>query len=178
MCMYSLLSSCRAILGINDKLLHHESIHNEVMILVSTALSLYSSKIRETAIKYAREGKTYAELMTSKFNLIIVVKRGSLFSLPVSDIGKIKEKMFLAANIFSIASSSSALISCIYGLFTKRERTWMDFYQLSMSLFMIVNVVTKPITLKGTFELEQVECLKRIHEELKVNIFLELSPWN
>ena len=147
------------------------------MILVSAFLSLYSSKIRETAIKYAREGKTYAELMASNFNLIIVVEIGSLFSLPVSDIGKIKEKMFLAANLFSIASSSDALISCIYGLFIKRERTWMDFYQLSMSLFMIVNVVTEPITLKGTFELEQIECLKRIHEALQVNIFLELSSW-
>lgn len=165
-------------MGIQDKLSHHESIHNEVLILVSMALSQYSSKIRETAIKYAREGKTYAELMAGTFNLIIVAKTGSLFSLPVSDIGKIKEKMFLAANIFSIASSSGALISCIYGLFTKRERTWMDFYQLSMSLFMIVNVVTKPITLKSTFELEQVECLKRIHDDLKVNNFFECFPWN
>lgn len=54
--------------GINDKLSHSESIRNEVMILISIALSQYSSKIRETAIKYAREGKTYAELMASKFN--------------------------------------------------------------------------------------------------------------
>jgi uncharacterized membrane protein len=73
------------------------------------------------------------------------------------------------SNIFTIASSSTALLSAIFDLATKKERTWHDYFQLSMSLFMFVNVVTKPITLKGAFESEQMKALNEMKQSLNVN---------
>lgn len=56
--------------------------------------------------------------------------------------------------------------------FKKRERSWMDYYQLSMGMFMFLNVVTKPITLKGVFESEQMAHLRRIEEKLEVTSWI------
>lgn len=79
--------------------------------------------------------------------------------------------MFAVTNIFTIVSTSITMISSIFDLINKRERTWLDYYQLSMGFFMLMNVVTKPVTLKKVFESEQMQHLKRIHDNLQVRVF-------
>jgi hypothetical protein len=80
--------------------------------------------------------------------------------------------MFAVTNVFTLLSSSSALISSIFDLMSKRERTWYDYYQLSMGLFMMVNVCTKPITIKGVFESEQMQYLSQMKKSLEVSSIL------
>jgi hypothetical protein len=82
--------------------------------------------------------------------------------------------LYTAATGFSVLSSIFALGSAIYDIFRKRERTWLDYYQVSMALFMFVNVVTKPITLKSVFESEQMKCLAEIDKSLQVIKFINL----
>ncbi|CAF1263281.1 unnamed protein product [Didymodactylos carnosus] len=130
--------------GIYDKTLHDESI---LLILISAGLSSYTDYLRTQAIKYARQGKTYAEVMEK--------------------ISKAHRTMFAVTNVFTILSSSSALISSIFDLMAKRERTWYDYYQLSMGLFMLVNVCTKPKTIKGVFESEQMQYLSQMKKSLE-----------
>ncbi|CAM4827068.1 unnamed protein product [Rotaria magnacalcarata] len=133
--------------SIHDKTQHDESIRTEVFVLISSALSTYSGILRTQAIKYAREGKTYAEVMEK--------------------IGKAQRAMFAVANVFTIVSSSGALISSIFDLMAKRERTWLDYYQFCMGLFMLVNVCTKPITIKGIFDSEQMQHLNEMKNSLE-----------
>ena len=158
-------------MGICDKTAHDESIRTEVFLLISSALSSYSGVLRMRAIRGAQTGQTYSEVMKSKFN----TNEQSHSNRPYSMLGiwKGQETMFAVANIFAIVSSASTLISAIYDLIGKRERTWLDYYQLSMGLFMLVNVSLKPITLRKVFETEQMQHLNRIQERLKVNISKE-----
>lgn len=80
--------------------------------------------------------------------------------------------MFTLSNILTLASSSASIVSAIFDLATKRERTWLDYFQFSMGLFMFLNVVTKPVTLKGVFESEQMKCLNEMKDSLKVSDLL------
>ena len=61
-----------------------------------------------------------------------------------------------------------AMATAFYQMLVKRERTWHDYFQLSMSLFMFLNVMTKPKTLKGVFESEQMKYLDAVKNSLKV----------
>jgi len=88
------------------------------------------------------------------------------------EISKAHRTMFAVTNVFTLLSSSSALISSIFDLMSKRERTWYDYYQLSMGLFMMVNVCTKPITIKGVFESEQMQYLSQMKKSLEVSSIL------
>jgi hypothetical protein len=73
---------------------------------------------------------------------------------------------------FTVVSSSAALFSSVLDLYAKKERSWLDYYHLSMSLFMLVNVVTKPITIKQLFDSTQLQHLKSLKDDLKVtNLF-------
>lgn len=65
-------------------------------------------------------------------------------------------------------SSAFALGSAIYDIVTKRERTWFDYYQVSMALFMFVNVIAKPKTVQSVFESEQMKHLTEIEKNLQV----------
>jgi hypothetical protein len=67
-----------------------------------------------------------------------------------------------------MASSSFAFISSVFDFMNKREHSWLDYYQFSMSIFMFFNVLTKPKTLRDVFESEQMQCLKEIKESLTV----------
>lgn len=69
--------------------------------------------------------------------------------------------------LFTFFSSASALVSALFELAKKRERTWLDYFQFSMSLFMFVNVVTKPITLKGLFEKEQMAAFNELKGQIE-----------
>ena len=86
--------------------------------------------------------------------------------------------MFTISNTLTILSSSAALLSGIFNLLTKRERTWLDYYQLCMSTFMLCNVLTKPITLKSVFESEQMQCLKQVKSDLKVSKIIYIYSHN
>lgn len=83
------------------------------------------------------------------------------------EIGRLKESFFKLVNFITIISSCSGILSSIYDLYHKRERTWQDYFQLSMSIFMLSNVLTKPKTLKGIFETEQLNHIKQLKESLK-----------
>ncbi|UJR11289.1 hypothetical protein I4U23_015470 [Adineta vaga] len=133
--------------SIYDKTSHDESIRTEMFILISAGLSNYTGYLRTQAIKYARQGKTYAEVMEK--------------------INKFHRVMFAVANVFTFLSSSSALLSSVFDLMTKRERTWYDYYQLSMGLFMFVNVCTKPRTIKAVCESEQMQYLSQMEKSLE-----------
>lgn len=77
--------------------------------------------------------------------------------------------LFKVSNLITILSSAAGIISSIYYLYHKRERTWQDYFQLSMSIFMLTNVLTKPMTLKGIFESEQMNHLEQLKKSLEVS---------
>ena len=86
--------------------------------------------------------------------------------------GKIHETLFNLANFITIMSSTASILSSIFDLYHKRERSWLDYFQLSMSIFMFTNVFTKPLTLKSFFESEQMKHLGQIKESLKVKALI------
>jgi hypothetical protein len=73
--------------------------------------------------------------------------------------------------MITFVSSSSALFSSFVELWNKKERTWLDYYQFCMALFMTVNVLTKPKTIQGVFESEQLQYLNQIKKNLDVSMF-------
>lgn len=76
--------------------------------------------------------------------------------------------MFTISNLFTIATSTLTVISSIFDLVAKKERSWLDYYQLCMGLFMFVNVFAKPITVKRLFETEQMAHLNHMKDKLNV----------
>jgi hypothetical protein len=72
-----------------------------------------------------------------------------------------------ASNIFAVGSSFFSVVSALVQLCQKREHSWRDYFQLSMSLFMFCNIVTKVRTLKNIFESEQMNFIKKMEEKLK-----------
>lgn len=88
--------------------------------------------------------------------------------LLLSEITKAQKRIFVAVKLITFASSASGLLSSLWDLVQKKERTWLDYYQFCMSLFTFANVLTTPWTIKGVFESEQMQCLKEIRDKLGV----------
>jgi hypothetical protein len=72
-------------------------------------------------------------------------------------------------NFLTIASSSSTTFSNLSELTSKRELKLFDYYLLSINLFMFVNIVTKPITLRALLNAEQLKVFKEFESSLDVS---------
>lgn len=53
--------------------------------------------------------------------------------------------------------SAFSVGTALYHLCSKKNRTWLDYYQACISMFFFANVVTKPYTLRQVFESEKIK---------------------
>jgi hypothetical protein len=65
-----------------------------------------------------------------------------------------------------VALSASSILTALWHLLTKKNRTWLDYYQLCISIFFFANVVTKPITLQAVFESENGKFIENFNRNV------------
>uniref|UniRef100_A0A914Y6M5 DUF4781 domain-containing protein n=1 Tax=Panagrolaimus superbus TaxID=310955 RepID=A0A914Y6M5_9BILA len=143
--IYSVGSSLHSI---SVKVNRDESIATEVLTLLSAFFSFYTQQVSQTMVAGAHAGKTYEEAI-----------KGLKYM-------RLQEKLFPYIKLITAFSSIAGLCTSFYQLWHKKERTIHDYFQFSVLLFMTANTLTKPITLKGIFESQQIKYLKNMKNEL------------
>ncbi|KAE9548231.1 hypothetical protein FO519_008556, partial [Halicephalobus sp. NKZ332] len=84
-----------------------------------------------------------------------------------------REWLLILTSALSLASQSmntyytNKIHQVIWNIMQKDNISMYDFFQLSVSTFMFVNVITKPKTMEGLFKKEQVKAVKNIMDSLK-----------
>uniref|UniRef100_A0AC35FYC6 DUF4781 domain-containing protein n=1 Tax=Panagrolaimus sp. PS1159 TaxID=55785 RepID=A0AC35FYC6_9BILA len=147
---YSVISSGISICNkLNDSGNNDESIRTEIFTIATAVLSAYTQRLSSVMAVGAKQGKTLADT--------------------INGLTKLEQKIFPLLNyikLITMFSGVTGLCSAFIDLWKKKERSWLDYFQFSMLLFMTANTLAKPWTLKGIFDSEQMKCLDAIKDEL------------
>ncbi|CAF1589260.1 unnamed protein product [Rotaria magnacalcarata] len=123
-----------------DKFAHDESVTTELLLIGTTALSGLTSYMNQYWSKRMAD----------------IVQKTDVWDDVVKNISRTQKFVFATLNIVKVAMSASSVFSAFWHLCMKQNRTWLDYYQVCISLFFFANVVTKPIFLQQVFEAERV----------------------
>ncbi|KAE9548611.1 hypothetical protein FO519_008177 [Halicephalobus sp. NKZ332] len=125
-----------------DKSLRNESIHTEVVSLISAVFSIYAQHLNQKwTLKMgtaAREGKLFASLGVTQWDKFLV----------------------WTVNWTTMALSATSFVSALIDFWNNPNKCYADLFNMAMSTFMFLNVLTKPKTIEGIFENEQTKFIR------------------
>ncbi|CAF1289313.1 unnamed protein product [Adineta steineri] len=122
-----------------DKFTHDESVTTELLLVGTTALSGLTAYLNQSW------SKTMAEQ----------VRKMDSWDDVVLGVSRTQKIIFATLNVIKAAMSALSAVTAFCHLWMKKNRTWLDYYQLCISLFFFTNTITKPIFLQQVFESEQ-----------------------